>query len=155
MKISSVGFLGVLLLAPSADAQSLRDMSNRPIAYQQSPNGHLVVVQAEREEREALNQATWVYIAAAAADWSVTAVCARVICGERTQTGLVLYGVEDARWAIPLGLAIDAVFVFGVRELVAPDHPKLARGLLYGASAVRLVFVVDKVNDLRDRTVRR
>lgn len=132
---------------------SLREISNR--AYQQSPNGHLVVLQAEHDERDALNTASWVYVAAASADWSLTAVCARVVCfDEHSQTGLFLYGVERPALAIPIGVAIDVVWVYGIREFVAPDHPKLARALLYGSSAVRLVFTVSKINDLRAHAVR-
>ena len=97
-----------------------------------------------------LDAATWVYVATAAADWTITPVCYAQGCGVH-KAGLFLYDVKQAA-AIPLGLAIDAGIVWVVREHLAPDHPKLARSLLYALSAVRVVFVATKVHDLtRDR----
>ena len=151
MKLVPLVLASVLVAPVVAHGQSLRELSRtRPVTQSQMHPGP-IDRDREHEERDDLNAATWVYVAAASADWTATAVCERALCGERTMTGLVLYGVEDSRVAIPIGLAIDALFIYGVREIVAPDHPKLARGLLYGASAVRLVFTVNKVNDLRDR----
>jgi hypothetical protein len=147
-------FTIAIALSTPVFGQSLREISNRPdpqgLNREQIEARERARAAREHDDRDALNTASWVYVATAAADWSVTAVCARVLCGTKTQTGLFLYGVEDDRWAIPLGLATDAIVVYGVREFVAPDHPKLARALLYGASAVRLVFIVNKVSDLRE-----
>jgi len=143
-----------LTWSSSVAGQSLRDLSQRPVVV--VTDAEKVKAQKARDhaDQDALNTATWVYISAAAADWSVTAVCAKVICGDtHTQTGF-LYGIEKPAAAIPLALALDAVIVIGVRELVAPDHPKIARALLYGTGAVRLVFVANKVNDLREHAQR-
>jgi hypothetical protein len=157
--------VAVLLVASSAHAQdfatpsrnaggkhsapqSLRALSNAPI---DQPT--IAILKKEHDDADALNDATWFYIATASADWSVTAVCARVMCGDKTQSGLFLHGVEP-KWAIPIGVAIDAAIVLGVRELVAPDHPKIARALLYGLGGTRLLFVTYKVNDLRAHAVR-
>lgn len=156
MKIAALVVV-VLALAVPAHAQSLRAISQRPVALQQmhSPDGRAVAAQRARDhaDLDALNTASWVYIGTAAADWSVTAVCAKVLCGDRTQTGF-LYGVEKPAAAIPIGLAIDAAVLIGVREWLAPDHPKIARALLYGLSGVRVVFVANKVNDLREHVHR-
>jgi hypothetical protein len=146
--------LVLLATAAPASAQSLRELSNRPdpqaLNREQIEARERARAAREHEDRDALNTASWVYVSTAAADWSVTAVCARVFCGTRTQTGLFFYGVEDPKVAIPLGLAADALFVYLTREFVAPDHPKIARSLLYGGSAVRLVFLSNKVRDLRE-----
>ena len=116
---------------------------------------HAERVAAERADREHLNTATWVYVSTAGADWAVWAVCAEVKCNDsgKTQTGLFLHGVKPAA-ALPIGLAIDAAIVVTVRELVAPDHPKLARWLLYGLSGVRVIVLTDRIRDLRGHAVR-
>src|SRR4051812_13615062 len=129
--------VGLVLVALPASGQSLRDRSRAPLAWADQQTLVAVTVQdRDHAERDALDHASWFYIATASADWSVTAVCARVMCGDKTQSGLFLRGVEPS-WAIPLGLAIDAAIVVGVRELVAPEHPKLARVLLYGLGGAR------------------
>lgn len=145
----------VLALAVPAHAQSLRALSQQKLEPGKSPDAQAVAAQRARDhaDLDALNTASWVYIGTAAADWSVTAVCAKVLCGDRTQTGF-LYGVEKPAAAIPIGLAIDAAVLIGVREWLAPDHPKIARALLYGLSGVRVVFVANKVNDLREHVHR-
>ena len=148
--------LAVLLLLPgAAQAQSLREISSRPYYASSSQRTPEQQQQIDHQNLDALNHATWFYVGTAAADWSVTAVCARVLCGDRTQTGLFLHGVERPAWSIPLGLAIDAGTVWTIRAFIAPDYPKAARVLLYGLGGARLIFVTNKVTDLRDRTVRR
>lgn len=152
MKPLIVMLLLLLVLPISSRAQTLKELSNRPVQVVQVQVNR--ETPQERKDREALNTASWVYIATAAADWSVTAVCAKVLCFDSTQTGLFLNGIENEHIAIPLGLAIDAGLLYAIREGVAPDHPKLARGLLYVLSAARGVVVVAKVNDLRDHARR-
>lgn len=148
-----------VLCATSVSAQTLRELSNRPdpqaLNREQIEARERARLERDRQDRDALNIASWVYISAAAADYSVTAVCARVLCGDRTQTGLFFYGIEEPKIAIPLAIAADALVLWGVREFVAPDHPKIARALLYGSSGFRLVLITNKVSDLRTREVRR
>lgn len=146
----------LLLLLPSVvSAQTLRELSRQPVAFQQTTTTVVIRVSQEHADLDALNHATWFYVGTAAADWSVTAVCARVTCSDdgHTQAGLFLHGVEP-RWSIPLGLAIDAGLVYAIRAFIAPDNPKLARVLLYGFGGARVVFVTTKVTDLRHHAVR-
>jgi len=112
------------------------------------------IAKQEHADADALNTATWFYLGTAAADWSVTAVCDKVFCGDRTQTGLFIRGIEDPKASVPLGLAVDALTVILIRQVVAPYNQRLARVLLYGLGGARVVFVANKVNDLRDHTRR-
>lgn len=118
---------------------------------------------AERVEREAarrkrehadadrLNHATWVYVATAGADWTVTAACIDdATCGDRSRAGLFLYGAKPGA-AVPLGLAIDGALVYVLRELLAPEHPRLAEIALYVLSGARVVVTTTTVYDLRHR----
>lgn len=112
---------------------------------------------AEHADRDRLNVATAVFLGTAGADWSVTAVCFRVRCaddGGFKTSYFVADGFKNRNAALALGLALDTAIVFVTRDAIAPEHPKLARTLLYVLSGVRLVIVADKVGDLR-RNARR
>jgi hypothetical protein len=104
----------------------------------------------------ALDAATWTYVATAGADWALTAVCLELAChGEDAPSvGLFVYGVENEKKAVALGLAIDVAVVLVVREWVAPDYPTLARVLLYGLSAARVTSTTLKIADLRKNATR-
>jgi hypothetical protein len=99
-----------------------------------------------------LDSATWVYLATAAADWTATAACGstKVRCGAEHQGGLFLHNIKHEAVAVTFGLAIDAAAVYLVREFLAPEYPKVARGLLYVLSGGRVVATSLKVADLRE-----
>jgi hypothetical protein len=158
----------MLILPPPLAAQI---DSDRPIARAATaafqypagrplPDAELQRLQAERAakqraERDALNTATWTYVATAGADWAVYAVCVEVTCTDsgKTQTGQFLHGVKPAA-AVPIGLAIDVGIVLAIREWLAPEHPKLAQFLLYGLSGARVIVLTDRIRDLRGHAVR-
>jgi len=133
----------VLLPSPTPIADAVAAFQPPPAA---------ATVAAER----ALDGATWTYVATAGADWALTAVCLKLAChGEDAPSvGLFVYGVEDQKKAVTLGLLIDVGIVIVVREFVAPDHPKLAQVLLYGLSAARVTVTTLKISDLRQNATR-
>jgi hypothetical protein len=98
-----------------------------------------------------LDLASWIYVSTAAADWSVTAACGgdSSRCSNKHYGGLFLWELKHEAASVPLGLAIDAGILLAVRELVAPEYPRLARLLLYGLSAARVVVLSHKVSQLR------
>jgi hypothetical protein len=102
----------------------------------------------------ALDAATWTYVATAGADWALTAVCLELACGDEPSVGLFVYGVENEKKAVGLGLLIDVGLVLVVRELVAPEYPKLAQVLLYTLSAARVTVTSLKIADLRKNATR-
>jgi hypothetical protein len=95
--------------------------------------------------------ALWVFVAAASADWSVTAICFQLECGPNTK-GFTT--IDSTKKATTVGLLIDGGLIYGVREWLQPDHPKLAQAIFYGAAVVRLLLVTQKVSDLRRNTTR-
>lgn len=119
---------------------------------------HAAQVEADRNDREQLNLATAVYLGVAGADWSLTAVCFKVGCNDHSGYSAGYFiggdGFTNSGTAAALGLGLDALIVLGAREWVAPDHPKLARGILWVASGVRVVIVTQKISDLREHAVR-
>jgi hypothetical protein len=133
---------GVAAQTPIADA----------VAAFQAPAAVTTPAKPDR----ALDAATWTYVATAGADWALTAVCLELAChGEDAPSvGLFVYGVEDPKKAVALGLAIDVAVVLAVREWVAPDYPTLARVLLYGLSAARVTSTTLKIADLRKNATR-
>lgn len=107
----------------------------------------------ERDARDQLNLATAVFIGSAGADWAVTAACFKVQCtdgpGHHASFFVGGPGFRNVGAAAALGLGLDAAIVLVARSVIAPDHPKLARGVLWVASGVRVVILTNKVNDLR------
>lgn len=112
----------------------------------------------ERADRDRLNWATAVFVGTAGADWAVTAACFKVRCSEHAGHSASFFvggdGFRNAGTAAALGLGLDAAIVLLAREVIAPDHPKLARGVLWVASGVRVVILSNKVGDLRAHAVR-
>jgi hypothetical protein len=131
---------GVVAQTPIADA----------VAAFQAPAAATTPAKPDR----ALDAATWTYVATAGADWALTAVCLELACGDEPSVGLFVYGVEDQKKAVGLGLLIDVGIVLVVRELVAPDYPKLAQVLLYTLSAARVTVTSLKIADLRKNATR-
>lgn len=113
---------------------------------------------AEKAERDRLNLATFVFLGAAGADWAVTSVCAEVRCNDHAGYSASYFiggdGFENKGTAIVLGLALDTAIVLFAREVVADDHPKLARAILFIAAGVRVVIMTNKIGDLRRNAVR-
>jgi hypothetical protein len=133
---------GVAAQTPIADA----------VAAFQAPSA--VATPPKAQSSTDLDFATWTYVATAAADWSVTAVCFKVPCSDdpTPSVGLFVYGVEDQKKAIALGLVIDVAIVLAVRQWVAPEWPRAAEVILYGLSGARVVTTTLKIADLRQNT---
>src|SRR5262245_59111148 len=143
----------MLVLPPPLAAQELPIRRAAASAFQVRSDAELQRIERERvakarDDRDALNAATWLYAGVAGADWAVTIACVDVPCFEKTQAGFFLRGVKP-KAAIPLGIAIDVSLAVAIRELVAPEHPKLARWLLHGLSGGRLVLVSSRLSALR------
>jgi hypothetical protein len=135
---------GVLVPMPPAAARPFADLFAVPPVITNAPA-------ANNGDYEGLDFASWIYVATAAGDWTVTAACGgnESRCRAEHTGGLFLWDIKHEAVAVPVGIAIDAAILVAVRELVGPDHPKIARGILYALSAARVVVLSHKISQLR------
>jgi hypothetical protein len=137
-----------LLPAGAVEAQTIGDVLRRPPLYalDQAPPYRDDAAGPARDDT-----ALWVFVSAASADWSVTAVCFEFECGPAT-AGFTT--IKSPQKGTAVGLLVDGAFAYAVREWIQPDHPKLAAALFYGGAVVRLLLVTQKISDLRRNTAR-
>ena len=139
----------LLLSVGTAQAQTLGEVLRDPPLYSleqgQSPPYTDAAAQKPKQDDTAL----WVFVAAASADWSVTAVCYDIDCGANTKG--FAGAIDSPKKATGVGLLIDGAFLYVVREWVAPDHPKVAATLFYTGAVLRVILVTHKISDLRRR----
>ena len=149
--VIGAGLLAVGCAAP-VRAQALGALLRDPPLYELAQAAPAPAAAATRHAHD--DTAMWVYLAAISADWSVTAICAKFQCAPN-HFGYVR-GVEQGHQtrATVLGLVIDGTLVYGVREWVQPDHPKIANAILYGLSVFRTIGMTHKASDLRRNTTR-
>jgi hypothetical protein len=85
---------------------------------------------------DGLRLPTLVYVGGATLDVWSTVDCLGAGCIERNPT---LAWLQPAGPGVMLtvGEAVDAAMLWAVHRWVAPRHPKLARGLLFGGGGVR------------------
>jgi hypothetical protein len=138
--------LAFVLAAGGAEAQTLGELLRNPPLYalEQAPPYHDDAAGPKRDDT-----ALWVFVAAASADWSVTAVCYDIDCGANTKG--FAGSIESPKKATGVGLLIDGAFLYVVREWVQPDHPKVAATLFYAGAVLRIILVTHKISDLRGR----
>jgi hypothetical protein len=91
---------------------------------------------------------TWVFLGAAAVDWTTGATACQLGCRSRSGS---LPNVTDPRIAVPLGLAIDGATIWLCHQVIGPRWPTVAQGLLYGLSIVRGINAHDHVAAQRRR----
>jgi hypothetical protein len=141
-----LGLALVLLVTGGAEAQTLGDVLRRPPLYAlaQAPPYRDDAAGPTRDDT-----ALWVFVAAASADWAVTAVCYDIDCGANTKG--FAGSIESPKKATGVGLLIDGAFLYVVREWVQPDHPKVAAMLFYAGAVLRIILVTHKISDLRGR----
>jgi hypothetical protein len=138
--------LAFVLAAGAAEAQPLGEVLRRPPLYalDQAPPYRDDAAGPKKDDT-----ALWVFVAAASADWSVTAVCYDIDCGANTKG--FAGSIDSPKKATGVGLLIDGAFLYVVREWVAPDHPKVAATLFYTGAVLRIILVTHKISDLRSR----
>jgi hypothetical protein len=130
-----------------AHAQPLGEVLRRPPLYALGQGQSPPYTDDAPPKRD--DTALWVFVAAASADWSVTAVCYDIDCGANTKG--FAGSIDSPKKATGVGLLIDGAFLYVVREWVQPDHPKVAATLFYTAAVLRVVLVTHKISDLRRR----
>lgn len=90
---------------------------------------------------------TTFYVTGAAVDWATSAPACQIGC--RSRTGL-LPGVSDARVAVPIGVALDVGVLLLTHTVIAARWPKVAEGLLYALTVVRVANAADHLILQRD-----
>jgi hypothetical protein len=147
MRLLLAGLL--LFSASAAQAQTLGEVLRHPPLYSlaQAPPYPDAAGPPKKDDT-----ALWVFVAAASADWSVTAVCYDIDCGANTKG--FAGAIDSPKKATGVGLLIDGAFLYVVREWVQPDHPKVAATLFYAGAVLRVILVTHKVSDLRRNMAR-
>jgi hypothetical protein len=154
---------GVLMLcvASGASAQTVPPDSYPAEGSQRDADRQLARVRAELAQEKLdrkIDMAMWTFVGAAAADWTVSAVCIKVRCesaGNGHRTSFFMgSGFEEPEVATVVGLGVDVAFVWAIRTYVAPDHPELAQFLYYVGAGLRGSFAIIKARDLRRNTIR-
>ena len=136
-----------LLVTGAAEAQTLSEVLRRPPLYALAQGQSPPYTNGEAPQKD--DTALWVFVAAASADWAVTAVCYDIDCGANTKG--FAGAIESPKKATGVGLLIDGAFLYVVREWVQPDHPKVAAMLFYAGAVLRIILVTHKISDLRGR----